>query len=496
MQLERLTYSKARDIGEIIKKDAKKKSLKEIGFDEKESKEIIFDDKDDDSYVHNKHYQKANNEYFEKSKSEEGKFIEKGNFFKDKYSQARGGEIARKTLSIDKDDITTKQTPSLSFSGAQREVKDYSGAQKSIEEKSIIEEIKEQLKQYGETHRLKELQDIKGGLNAVGILAVKDTRAIVKQIIKRLKLDSRLIEEVDVLASKLYTGTIWDKADELAWEHPGDALKIWIIVTSAAIDSRKTKKDMSTEEFLKDLERIKGILFEAAVNSRGCFSTARDKLLKQLKEQFVLEDDIPVSKVSSGFLAMAINGYKAGIVKRDGLLFVGSKKLYFDFLIQEGLREEEKESDEQKAVFYVNNMGIDVVKKIDENSAIILNGDEEIAKKLAKTGSEKMEQLIDHDIMYKKHDIYELQKIGEEAGIKLRISDYQNSYNQSVGSFSYEGMDFGITESYGLGGGDYAYFYFNDNSEQNTEPSPGKIRKLKKLEKIFEAKFFQTEFIE
>ena len=116
---------------------------------------------------------------------------------------------------------------------------------------------------------------------------------------------------------------------------------------------------------------------------------ARGNLITSSKEQFELDDDVPVSGLDSGFLAMAVNGHKAGIVKdKAGLLFVGANELNYESL---GLRAEVKEDRGRQVTFYVDEEGNDVVKKLYPGFAIVLNGDLEVAKKLARSGMRKAE---------------------------------------------------------------------------------------------------------
>src|SRR3989344_1416614 len=104
---------------------------------------------------------------------------------------------------------------------------------------------------------------------------------------------------------------------------------------------------------------------------------------------FEFDDDVPVSGLDSGFLAMAVNGHKAGIVKdKAGLLFVGANELNYESL---GLRAEVKEDRGRQVTFYVDEEGNDVVKKLYPGFAIVLNGDLEVAKKLARSGMKKAE---------------------------------------------------------------------------------------------------------
>ena len=110
-------------------------------------------------------------------------------------------------------------------------------------------------------------------------------------------------------------------------------------------------------------------------------------MVDRSRETFTVQDDIPVSE-KDDFLAMAINGYKAGIVKEHGLLFVGSNELDYSVLQSKGLKETKHEDRGREATFYQDENGKDIVKVLYSGLCIVLNDDMAIAKELARTGIE------------------------------------------------------------------------------------------------------------
>jgi len=263
-------------------------------------------------------------------------------------------------------------------------------AEKLIEEKSKefeqfekIEQIKNQLKAYGEQNGLRGLEGrIQRGLDPAGMLAVEETRNKIEKISGALGAS---INNVVGLTNELHQGAIWDKADILA-KGDDSAIKVWMIMAEATIAGKGTEGDISEDEFILDLVRISKLLDEAVSDPSGFVNMAREDLINRSKEKFEIDDGVPFSGDDDGFIAMAINGYKSGVVEQGGLFYVGANELNFDILKTLGLSEEEREDRGRMATFYVNNTGESVVKKLYKGFAIVLNGDKEIAKELAKTG--------------------------------------------------------------------------------------------------------------
>ncbi len=249
-----------------------------------------------------------------------------------------------------------------------------------------VEQIKNQLQEYGEENKLQGLEGrIQRGLDPAGMLAVEETRTKVEKVAEALGAS---MEDVIKLTNELHTGAIWDKADILA-EGKDPAVKTWMSTAEVTVSGKEEEGDISEQEFIQDLTRVNNLLDEAINDPEEFAGKAKGKLIDRSKEQFTMDEDVPVSEVDAGFLAMAVNGHKSGIVEQGGLMFVGSKELDFSVLESMGLKEEEKEDRGRMATFYVNGEGEDVVKKLYGGFAIVLNGDKEVAKGLARTGERK-----------------------------------------------------------------------------------------------------------
>lgn len=253
-----------------------------------------------------------------------------------------------------------------------------------------ISEVTEQLKAYGEINKLRGLEGrIQRGLDPAGMLAVKETRAKMETVAQKIGVS---IEDVEKITNELHVGAIWKYADKLAEGDSAD-VKAWMIAGEACVRGKEKEGDMGKEEFLADMGRVNGLLDEAASNPEEFAKKAKDNLISKSKEQFVVADGVAMSEQDAGFLAMAVNGYKSGIVKdKGGLLFVGANELDYGVLEAGGLKATEKEDRGRKAIFYIDNDGKDVVKKLYPGFAIILNGDMEAAKNLARTGERTVKE--------------------------------------------------------------------------------------------------------
>lgn len=244
-----------------------------------------------------------------------------------------------------------------------------------------ITSIEAELRAYGEQYKLRGLEGrIQRGLDPAGMLAVKETK---EKLIRLSEAMGSKEEDIVALTNKLHVGAIWEYADELAkGEDP--TIKSWMVAGEITVAGKEKEGDLSQDEFLKDLERVNSLLDQALENPEEFAKKAHHNLIVKSREQFGVEDAVPISDLDSGFLAMAVNGYHSGIVRdKGGLLFVGAGKLGFGVLEEVGLKISEREDRGRMATFYVDNQGKEVVKKLNDGFAIVLTGDMELAKKLA-----------------------------------------------------------------------------------------------------------------
>lgn len=250
--------------------------------------------------------------------------------------------------------------------------------------KLTIARVTEQLKAYSEQYGLRGLEDrVQRGLDPAGMLAVLETRGILDKVAEGLGASPG---DVIKLTNELHVGAIWQNADALA-KGDSPAVQTWMVAAEVTGHGKEQESDLSETDFVKDLARVKGQLTEAAADPKAYAAQAHNNLIARSKEQFAIEDGVPVSDLDSGFLAMAVNGHTSGIVRdKDGLLFVGAKALDYNILADAHLTRTEKEDRGRKATFYIDADGKDVVKQLYPGFAIVFNGDKHVATMLARTG--------------------------------------------------------------------------------------------------------------
>jgi hypothetical protein len=250
------------------------------------------------------------------------------------------------------------------------------------QESEKIDNIKKELQDYADQYGLHGLENrIQRGIDPAGMLAVHEIRSKIEQIAKALDAP---MNDVIQLTNELHQGAVWKNADALkAGEKPD--IKMWIATAAISLKEREKEGDMSEKEFLEDLKRINLLLDEAIQNPEEFLSNSKNTLIEQSRTHFEIEDGIPISELDSGFLSMAVNGYKSGIIRdKEGLLFVGADELDYESL---GLVKHVKEDRGREVEFYVQN-NQDAVKKLYPGFAIVFNEDIELAKKLARSAIE------------------------------------------------------------------------------------------------------------
>jgi len=217
---------------------------------------------------------------------------------------------------------------------------------------------------------------IKRGLDPAGMLAVEEVRRLIEEIITKSNIN---IEDVERITKELHIGAIWDKAGDLAVADKPE-VKAWLLLADECHEVND--RDLSKEEYLKDVERIKKDLELAKQDPQAAFNKAVKKIVGSSKERFIKKDGVPFSE-EDAFIYMAIAGEKYGICRAGDLYFVGSNELDYSILETEGLIAINKEDRGRMATFFQKD-GKDIVKKLYPGLAIVF-GDEELAIKLAKS---------------------------------------------------------------------------------------------------------------
>lgn len=239
--------------------------------------------------------------------------------------------------------------------------------------KKKIEAHTLQLKNYG-------LYGLEGrvqhGLDPAGMLAVSEVREIVVKLLQKAGIK---IEDVEALTKELHIGAIWEKSDDLAAGEKGE-VKAWMLLADECHEVND--RDLSSDEYLQDVNRIKDSFHSAEKDPQAALDTAVKRIIETAKEKFTLKDGVPFAE-EDAFLFMAIAGEKFGVCKDGDLYFAGAAKLDYSILEQEGLVAVEKEDRGRVTTFYQRN-GEDVVKVLYPGLAIVF-GDENLALRLARS---------------------------------------------------------------------------------------------------------------
>lgn len=217
---------------------------------------------------------------------------------------------------------------------------------------------------------------VQRGLDPAGMLAVKETRTAIEELMKKASIN---INEVDTLTKALHVGAIWSKADDLSKAEKPE-VRAWMLLADECHEVND--KDLSTDEYLHDVDRIDADLKNAQQDPEAAIEKAVQNIVATAKEKFIKKDGVPFSE-EDAFLHMAIAGEKFGVCKSGDLYFSGADQLDYSILEAEGLTAIEKEDRGRVATFFQRE-GKDVVKKLYPGLAIVF-GDEELARRLAKT---------------------------------------------------------------------------------------------------------------
>jgi hypothetical protein len=247
-----------------------------------------------------------------------------------------------------------------------------------------IAEITAQLTEYGQQEGLRGLEDrVQRGLDPAAMLAVPDTRQRLEGLAQAYGAD---FAEVESLVKDLHVGGVWRRADELAAGSPAAA--VWIAAGEATVRDKAVLGDLTPDQFQDDMRRVTRLLDDALADPVGFGTQARANLIDRARTQYQLEDGVPVATTPEGFLAMAVTGYKSGIVAdaANNLLFVGANELNFDAVgNRHALSRAVQEDRGREAAFYVDAAGERHIKELYPGFGIVLDGDLELAKDLARS---------------------------------------------------------------------------------------------------------------
>jgi hypothetical protein len=246
------------------------------------------------------------------------------------------------------------------------------------------ERIRQDLQSYGTQYGLRGLEGrLKRGLDPAGMLAVPETRALLVRVVQRL---GGTEEDLLRFTNDLHDGGMWRNSGRLG-SASEPVVRAWFIAAHLTRESG----DLDETTFVADYRRIVAGLGEAAEHTETAWEEARRAMVDPAQGTFRLLDDpsgtpIPYSEVDAHY-AMAIAGHRTGIVREpdSGILFVGADALDYAVLESMGLRTVQREDRGRLATFYVDSEGREIVKQIGRGFCIVLTGDLDVARRLART---------------------------------------------------------------------------------------------------------------
>jgi len=158
---------------------------------------------------------------------------------------------------------------------------------------------------------------LQGGLDPAGLLAVHATRQIIRSLIPPDAFDSLV-----TLTNELHRGGIWAHADSLSTSDAPE-VKAWFLMGCACVESNTG--DLTRGEYFQS---VRGVLRYKRMDE------AVAEMRERAIDSYILVDHagqkIPFGDSDSGFLDMAITGYKSGVVAQEeqdrgpNLYFVGA----------------------------------------------------------------------------------------------------------------------------------------------------------------------------
>ncbi|MFH1830752.1 MAG: HD domain-containing protein [Pseudomonadota bacterium] len=245
-----------------------------------------------------------------------------------------------------------------------------------------VSKIKAELSAYGKAHDLEGLESrVTFGLDPAGMLAVKETHALASQLADALGAS---MDAVTKLTNEMHVGAVWQNAAALN-QGTEPAIQVWSILG----DIMGTEEDLDEAGFRADYKKLIANLLQALTDPTAAAQTAHQNTISAAQNSNVyIEGGVAISDNHKDTAAMAIMGHTRGIIKAGSVLlvFAGSP---IDYSVLEGMGlHHERREDKARGVvadFYVDTKGAEIAKRNSPTFAVVLNGDIEVAKALART---------------------------------------------------------------------------------------------------------------
>ncbi|MBI3633588.1 MAG: hypothetical protein HY226_04820 [Candidatus Vogelbacteria bacterium] len=226
-----------------------------------------------------------------------------------------------------------------------------------------IMSAKSDLIHFSKKHKISSLEDrVNRGVNLIGMFALHEMDAGIRDIAKKLGAP---YEDLLRMTLDIQQSGPWKYADKLK-DGKDPIIKAWITLEAANTLDKGREMQVTGKEFIQDLDRMNKLVDEASNDPELFYKKAAQFVLEESKRQFRVEDGVPISEHENAFLAMAINGYGAGVMQdADGILYIGAEKINDETLTNWGLKTEQRDDGRGRIVtFYINEKGELVAKKL------------------------------------------------------------------------------------------------------------------------------------
>lgn len=310
-----------------------------------------------------------------------------------------------------------------------QEVVDTLGPNQHVIVKTRTSNVADELRAFSDELKIPSLADkVNRGLDPIGILAFSETNKKVRDICEKMGVE---YDDLVTMTKDIQLTGPWKYIKRLK-KSADPTVKAWMMINAVSTIGRKRELDFTEKEFLADVDRIHERLDRAVENPERFFDMAKPYVMEDSRKQYRVEKGIPISEVSNGFIAMGINGFKAGVYHDpDGMLFVGSAKPIDDGVIESwGLKAVVKNDRrvvqgkviEREVTFYENENGDTLAKKVHPGFVVVLSRSFKLAKAIAKVGmvGAKAEKPADEALGHKFYaptsmDKDEVKETAEEA---------------------------------------------------------------------------------
>lgn len=256
------------------------------------------------------------------------------------------------------------------------------------EEKRIakaVDGLRAELRSFSQEHGIRSMNSRwRRGMNPAAILALGRTREVVQDIIAKIESEKtdEAYENLVRMAVDIQSGGPWKYAERLR-EGADLATRLWYLLEYASATGRE--RQLTQREFLEEVRKTKSTLEQLALEDGAGTDRAIAEIRSNARESLRIEDGVPVAESAHGFIDMAIQGYKSGVIQdADGMLYVGAEEVPEGLLSSWGLERVVREREGKTLEEYLSPGGDLLVQKTGAGYIIVRSRNFDLAKAIAK----------------------------------------------------------------------------------------------------------------